>query len=108
MEWCLGRIDWLWHTLMVTVVFYEGEHQVTLVVILTLLCGSVNSPLSNQPGGKSQYPISRGDKLRKPVITPKVREDYKILKNTADQFLSQSGYTEVNLSKLFADCAVKL
>ncbi|XP_036083086.1 DNA polymerase alpha catalytic subunit isoform X2 [Rousettus aegyptiacus] len=48
------------------------------------------------------------DKLRKPVITPKVREDYKILKNTADQFLSQSGYTEVNLSKLFADCAVKL
>lgn len=33
-----------------------------LVVILTLLCGSVNSPLSNQPGGKSQYPISRGGK----------------------------------------------
>lgn len=62
MEWCLGHIDWLWHTLMVTVVFYEGEHQVTLVVILTLLCGSVNSPLSNQPGGKSQYPISRGGK----------------------------------------------
>lgn len=42
--------------------FYEEEHQVTLVVILTLLCGSVNSPLSNQPGGKSQYPISRGGK----------------------------------------------
>lgn len=48
--------------LAVTVVFYEEEHRVTLVVILTLLCGSVNSPLSNQPGGKSQYPISRGGK----------------------------------------------
>lgn len=33
-----------------------------LVVILTRLCGSVNSPLSNRPGGKSQYPISRGGK----------------------------------------------
>lgn len=48
--------------LAVTVVFYEEEHRVTLVVILTRLCGSVNSPLSNQPGGKSQYPISRGGK----------------------------------------------
>lgn len=48
--------------LAVTVVFSEEEHRVMLVVILTLLCGSVNSPLSNQPGGKSQYPISRGGK----------------------------------------------
>lgn len=46
----------------VTVVFYSEEHRVMLVVILTLLCGSVNSPLSNQPGGKSQYPISKGGK----------------------------------------------
>jgi hypothetical protein len=61
-EWCLGRIDQLWDILAVTVVFYEEEHWVTLVVILTLLCSSVNSPLSNQPGGKSQYPISRGGK----------------------------------------------
>lgn len=58
----LGCIDWLWDMLAVTLVFYEEEHRVTLVVILTLLCGSVNSPLSNQPGGKSQYPISRGGK----------------------------------------------
>uniref|UniRef100_A0A8C4MNL6 DNA polymerase n=1 Tax=Equus asinus asinus TaxID=83772 RepID=A0A8C4MNL6_EQUAS len=35
------------------------------------------------------------------------REDYKKLKSTAEQFLSRSGYSEVNLSKLFADCAVK-
>lgn len=58
----LGCIDRLWDMLAVTLVFYEEEHRVTLVVILTLLCGSVNSPLSNQPGGKSQYPISRGGK----------------------------------------------
>ena len=62
MEWCLGRIDWLWQMPVITVVFYEEEHQVMLVVILTLLCGTINSPLSNQPGGKSQYPISRGGK----------------------------------------------
>lgn len=48
--------------LAVTLIFSEEEHRVTLVVILTLLCGSVNSPLSNQPGGKSQYPISKGGK----------------------------------------------
>ncbi|XP_045711924.1 DNA polymerase alpha catalytic subunit isoform X2 [Phyllostomus hastatus] len=47
------------------------------------------------------------DKLRKQYITTKVRQDYKNLKNIAEQFLSQSGYTEVNLSKLFVDCAVK-
>ncbi|KAJ8794651.1 hypothetical protein J1605_003122 [Eschrichtius robustus] len=93
--------------LAVTVVFYEEEHRVTLVVILTPLCSSVNSPLSNQPGGKSQYPISRGDKLKKQFFTPKVLQDYRKLKNTAEQFLSQSGYSEVNLSKLFADCAVR-
>lgn len=48
--------------LAVTVVFYEEASPVTLVVILTLLCGTVNSPLSNQPSEKSQYPISRGGK----------------------------------------------
>ncbi|KAF6091278.1 DNA polymerase alpha 1, catalytic subunit [Phyllostomus discolor] len=47
------------------------------------------------------------DKLRKQYITTKVRQDYKNLKNIAEQLLSQSGYTEVNLSKLFVDCAVK-
>ncbi|KAF6390665.1 DNA polymerase alpha 1, catalytic subunit [Rhinolophus ferrumequinum] len=47
------------------------------------------------------------DKSRKPVLTPKVRDDYRNLKNTVEHFLSQSGYTEVNLSKLFADCAVR-
>ncbi|XP_004872292.1 DNA polymerase alpha catalytic subunit isoform X2 [Heterocephalus glaber] len=47
------------------------------------------------------------DKLMKQFLTPKVRQDYKKLKNTAEQFLSRSGYSEVNLSKLFADCAVK-
>ncbi|XP_036916585.1 DNA polymerase alpha catalytic subunit isoform X2 [Sturnira hondurensis] len=47
------------------------------------------------------------DKLRKQYITTKVRQDYKNLKNIAEQFLLQSGYTEVNLSKLFVDCAVK-
>lgn len=48
--------------LLLTVVFYEEALPVMLLVILTLLCGSVNSPLSNQPGGKSQYPISKGGK----------------------------------------------
>ncbi|KAM5221113.1 DNA polymerase alpha catalytic subunit [Ctenodactylus gundi] len=43
----------------------------------------------------------------KQIFTPKVRQDYKKLMNTAEQFLSRSGYSEVNLSKLFADCAVK-
>uniref|UniRef100_A0AAA9SG69 DNA polymerase n=1 Tax=Bos taurus TaxID=9913 RepID=A0AAA9SG69_BOVIN len=46
------------------------------------------------------------DKLKKQFFTPKVLQDYRKLKNTAEQFLSQSGYSEVNLSKLFADCAV--
>ncbi|KAM6143676.1 DNA polymerase alpha catalytic subunit isoform 1-T1 [Erethizon dorsatum] len=45
--------------------------------------------------------------LMKQFLTPKVRQDYKKLKNTAEQFLSRSGYSEVNLSKLFAGCAVK-
>lgn len=43
----------------------------------------------------------------KQFLTPKVRQDYKKLKNTAEKFLSRSGYSEVNLSKLFADCAMK-
>nr|KAF6492807.1 DNA polymerase alpha 1, catalytic subunit [Molossus molossus] len=47
------------------------------------------------------------EKLKRQYITPKVRQDYKNLKNITEQFLSQSGYTEVNLSKLFVDCAVK-
>ncbi|XP_058515173.1 DNA polymerase alpha catalytic subunit isoform X2 [Ochotona princeps] len=47
------------------------------------------------------------DKLQKQYLTHKVRQDYKKLKNTAEQFLSRSGYSEVNLRKLFADCAVK-
>ncbi|KAF4027243.1 hypothetical protein G4228_018762 [Cervus hanglu yarkandensis] len=46
------------------------------------------------------------DKLKRQFLTPKVLQDYRKLKNTAEQFLSQSGYSEVNLSKLFADCAV--
>ena len=44
--------------------------------------------------------------MKKQFFTPKVLQDYRKLKNTAEQFLSQSGYSEVNLSKLFADCAV--
>ncbi|XP_019480791.1 PREDICTED: DNA polymerase alpha catalytic subunit [Hipposideros armiger] len=47
------------------------------------------------------------DKLKKTFLTPKVSDDYRNLKNTVEHFLSQSSYTEVNLSKLFADCAVK-
>ncbi|XP_057574398.1 DNA polymerase alpha catalytic subunit isoform X3 [Hippopotamus amphibius kiboko] len=47
------------------------------------------------------------DKLKKQFFTPKVLQDYRKLKNTAEQFLSQSGYSEVNLSRLFADCAVR-
>ncbi|XP_054978992.1 DNA polymerase alpha catalytic subunit [Sorex araneus] len=47
------------------------------------------------------------DKLRKQYLTAKVLQDYKKLKNTAEQFLSRSGYSEVNLSKLFADCAMR-
>ncbi|XP_015343581.1 DNA polymerase alpha catalytic subunit isoform X1 [Marmota marmota marmota] len=47
------------------------------------------------------------EKLKKQFFTPKVLQDYRKLKNTAEQFLSWSGYSEVNLSKLFADCAVK-
>ncbi|XP_044767843.1 DNA polymerase alpha catalytic subunit isoform X3 [Neomonachus schauinslandi] len=46
------------------------------------------------------------DKWKK-FFTSKVRQDYQKLKNTAEQFLSRSGYSEVNLSKLFADCAVR-
>uniref|UniRef100_A0A8D0Z601 DNA polymerase n=1 Tax=Sus scrofa TaxID=9823 RepID=A0A8D0Z601_PIG len=47
------------------------------------------------------------DKLKKHFLTPKVLQDYRKLKSTAEQFLSQSGYSEVNLSKLFIDCAVR-
>lgn len=44
--------------------------------------------------------------MKKQFLTPKVLQDYRKLKNTAEQFLSQSGYSKVNLSRLFADCAV--
>lgn len=47
------------------------------------------------------------DKLKRQFLTTKVLLDYRKLKNTAEQFLSQSGYSEVNLSKLFGDCAAK-
>nr|XP_019612610.1 PREDICTED: DNA polymerase alpha catalytic subunit [Rhinolophus sinicus] len=47
------------------------------------------------------------DKSKKSILTAKVRDDYRNVKNTVEHFLSQSGYTEVNLSKLFADCAVR-
>ncbi|ELW48287.1 DNA polymerase alpha catalytic subunit [Tupaia chinensis] len=47
------------------------------------------------------------DKLKKQFFLPKVCQDYKKLKNTVELFLSRSGYSEVNLSKLFADCSVK-
>ncbi|XP_042526110.1 DNA polymerase alpha catalytic subunit [Dipodomys spectabilis] len=47
------------------------------------------------------------DKLKKQFFPPKVYEDYRKLKNTVEQFLTRSGYSEVNLSKLFADCAMK-
>ncbi|KAM9577340.1 DNA polymerase alpha catalytic subunit isoform 1-T1 [Trichechus inunguis] len=46
------------------------------------------------------------EKLKK-FLTPKVLQDYGKLKNVAQQFLSRSGYSEVNLSKLFANCAMK-
>lgn len=45
--------------------------------------------------------------MKKQYFTPKVRQDYKNLKSISEQFLSQSSYTEVNLSKLFVDCAVR-
>ncbi|XP_069320522.1 DNA polymerase alpha catalytic subunit isoform X1 [Eulemur rufifrons] len=47
------------------------------------------------------------EKLKKQFLTPKVLQDYRKLKNTAEQYLSRSGYSEVNLGKLFAGCAVK-
>ncbi|XP_049622790.1 DNA polymerase alpha catalytic subunit [Suncus etruscus] len=47
------------------------------------------------------------DKLKKQYLTTKVLQDYRKLKNTAEQFLSRSGYSKVNLNKLFADCAMK-
>ncbi|XP_062039576.1 DNA polymerase alpha catalytic subunit isoform X1 [Lepus europaeus] len=47
------------------------------------------------------------EKMKKQYLTQKVLQDYRKLKNTAEQFLLRSGYSEVNLSKLFADCAVK-
>ncbi|XP_014391552.1 PREDICTED: DNA polymerase alpha catalytic subunit isoform X1 [Myotis brandtii] len=47
------------------------------------------------------------EKMKKQYITNEVRKDYRNLKNITEQFLSQSGYTEVNLSKLFVDCAVR-
>lgn len=45
--------------------------------------------------------------MKTQYMTRKVRQDYKNLKNITEQFLSQNGYTEVNLSKLFMDCAVR-
>ncbi|XP_069896793.1 DNA polymerase alpha catalytic subunit isoform X4 [Dipodomys merriami] len=47
------------------------------------------------------------DKLKKQFFPPQVYEDYRKLKNTVEQFLTRSGYSEVNLSKLFADCAMR-
>ncbi|XP_036160449.1 DNA polymerase alpha catalytic subunit isoform X2 [Myotis myotis] len=47
------------------------------------------------------------EKMKKQYINNEVRKDYRNLKNITEQFLSQSGYTEVNLSKLFVDCAVR-
>ncbi|XP_017650998.1 DNA polymerase alpha catalytic subunit isoform X3 [Nannospalax galili] len=47
------------------------------------------------------------DKLKKHFFTPKVLQDYKRVKNIAEQFLSRSGYSEVNLSKLFTNYAGK-
>ncbi|ERE64155.1 DNA polymerase alpha catalytic subunit isoform 1 [Cricetulus griseus] len=47
------------------------------------------------------------DKLKKQFFTPKVLHDYKKIKNIAEHFLSWSGYSEVNLSKLFASYAGK-
>ncbi|XP_075815002.1 DNA polymerase alpha catalytic subunit isoform X2 [Microtus pennsylvanicus] len=47
------------------------------------------------------------DKLKKQFFTPKVLQDYRKVKNIAEQFLSWSGYSEVNLSKLFSNYAGK-
>ncbi|KAM7338997.1 hypothetical protein ACRRTK_002481 [Alexandromys fortis] len=47
------------------------------------------------------------DKLKKQFFTPKVLQDYRKVKNIAEQFLSWSGYSEVNLSKLFGNYAGK-
>ncbi|XP_006835733.1 PREDICTED: DNA polymerase alpha catalytic subunit [Chrysochloris asiatica] len=47
------------------------------------------------------------EKEKLKYLIAKVKQDYKKLKNTAEQFLSRSGYSEVNLSKLFANCAMK-
>ncbi|XP_045146690.1 DNA polymerase alpha catalytic subunit isoform X1 [Echinops telfairi] len=52
--------------------------------------------------------ITDHEKEKLKILTPRVKEDYKKLKNTAEQFLSQSGYSEVNLSKLFANCTLKI
>ncbi|XP_060232727.1 DNA polymerase alpha catalytic subunit [Meriones unguiculatus] len=47
------------------------------------------------------------DKLKKQFFTPKVLQDYRKVKSIAEQFLSWSGYSEVNLGKLFASYAGK-
>ncbi|KAM9037624.1 DNA polymerase alpha catalytic subunit isoform 1-T1 [Sarcophilus harrisii] len=44
---------------------------------------------------------------KKEFLSKKYLEAYKILKSTAEKFLSWSGYSEVCLSKLFSDCTVK-
>nr|XP_044619560.1 DNA polymerase alpha catalytic subunit isoform X3 [Equus asinus] len=72
--------------------------------------GTLGRPPEIQSMIRTQsLPSRRGqsEKLKTQYLTPRVREDYKKLKSTAEQFLSRSGYSEVNLSKLFADCAVK-
>lgn len=47
------------------------------------------------------------DKLKKQFFPLRVLQDYRKVKNIAEQFLSWSGYSEVNLSKLFANYAGK-
>ncbi|XP_027701257.1 DNA polymerase alpha catalytic subunit isoform X1 [Vombatus ursinus] len=44
---------------------------------------------------------------KKEFLSKEDLEAYRKLKSTADLFLSRSGYSEVCLSKLFSDCAVK-
>ncbi|KAL6084331.1 hypothetical protein STEG23_004547, partial [Scotinomys teguina] len=51
--------------------------------------------------------LPHSDKLKKQFFTPKVLQDYRKVKNIAEQFLSWSAYSEVNLSKLFASYAGK-
>lgn len=54
-----------------------------------------------------KLPEHEKDKLKKQFFTPRVLQDYRKVKNIAEHFLSWSGYSEVNLSKLFANYAGK-